>query len=350
MANGSKYIKDKGEGSNSKYLRDKDNHSPHSRYSRENTSPDGLSGRARYLEMLEREQEMKDTLEILEGDYTASERIKKREEAKKEAAKKEAAKRAAEHKDTREKKAAKKLTLTRDGDGTNVAFSSNTPTVEAKPLANEDEDEKVYRKVILRNIITCGILCVIAFVFQIANFRLPLMPGMTKIDFSAVPELIAAVAFGPIAGVSIIIIKNALYVLIFQTTVLSSAISNVIIDSVFVFTASAIYARGVFSPMAIERQMMQRREDPDNVKDPRGRSIFMGGLLGAIITTPISYFAATYIVYPLIFRWYGSKGYTEEYYVMLYNDALRALNSHLPAPLNGIITEITTLSDRKSVV
>ena len=337
MANGSKYIKDKGSGSNSKYIRNKDDY--HSN-SRSGDSAEGLSGRARYLEMLEREQAMKDTLEMLEGDSTAAERIAKREAAKKEAAKKEAAKKIAESKGTT-KKAAEPLKLSKTGEGSTVPFSSE---IEAKPLANEDEDEKVFRKVLIRNIVTCSVLAIIAVVLQIFSFRLPLMPGMARVDLSAIPELLAAISFGPLAGFALVFIKNAIYILIMQSSVFATALSNVILDTVFVGLASIIFARGMFSPMAIERRMMQEMEDPDRVRDERGRMIIKSGLIGALVTTPISYFTSMNIVYPLVFKQFGSYGYNADYYVVIYNDALRALNSHLPAPLNGIITEITSLS------
>ena len=72
--------------------------------------------------------------------------------------------------------------------------------------------------------------------------------------------------------------------------------------------------------------------------------IVKSGFIGALITTPLSYLTTLKIVYPLVFRLYSDQGYTADYYIMLYNDALRALNTHLPSPLNGLITEITTLS------
>lgn len=337
----SKYIKEKGSGSNSKYIKNKDDRGyGHSHRSGDNRSADGLSGRARYLEMLEREQEMKDTLELIEGDHTAQERIAKREAAKKAAAKQEAAKKRDENEKKSSGKAASKLKITQGAEGSGVAFSSSNE-IEAKPLANEDEDDKVFRKVIIRNIITCSILAVISFLLQIASFHVPLTPSMTRLDLSAIPELLAAVSFGPIAGVAIIIIKNLFYVLILGNAVTATAVSNVILDSIFVGVASFIFARGMFSPMAIEKRMM---EDPEGMRDARVPMIIKSGLIGALVTTPISYFAVMNVVYPLIFRLYNAQGYNEAMFVAEYNKALHMLNSYLPSPLNGIVTEITTLS------
>ncbi len=329
MANGSKYIKSKGAQSNSKYIKNKN---PNASNSTNHEGGEGLSGRARYLEMLEREREIKDSYDLVEDDSRTAERRAKREAAKKqvEAERKKAA-----------KQRAATLKVTNGVDGANVAFSSE---VKAKPLANEDEDEKLFRKITIRNLVTCSIIGVIALLLQIGSFNLPLVPNMIRVDLAVVPELLAAIAFGPIAGVAIIVAKNAFYILIFGNNVLATAISNVILDSLFVFIASAIYARGMFSPRAIQEHRMRQMEDPDSLKGTRRRMVTKSGLIGALITTPISYFTAMYIVYPLIFRMFGSAGYSAEYFVVQYNDALRAFNTHLPSPLNSVFTEITTLS------
>ena len=275
---------------------------------------------------------------LIEGDYTAKERIAKREAVKKEAAEKEAAKKQVESERKSNAKPASTLKLSQGSEGGTVSFSSD---VEAKPLANEDEDDKVFKKIVIRNIATCAVLAITAFLLQLITFRLPLMPNMIRTDLSAIPELLAAVSFGPIAGVAIVLIKNGLFAIIMGDAVAATAISNAIMDSAFVGVASFIFARGMFSPMAIEKRMM---EDPEGVRDNRGKMIFKSGLIGALVATPISYFTVTKIAQPMIFRQFGAYGYTAESYLVIYNDALRALNSHLPAPLNGIITEIPTLS------
>ena len=331
MDNGkSKYIKEKGARSNSIYIKDKDRNTRYSKSS--DSSGDGLSARARYLEMLEREQAMKEAFHQIE----TGERPAPKPEPEPEAIPEEKEEKVSYFKSTKPEPSAFAY-----GDDTESVSSAG---VEAKPMANEDEDEKLFRKIWVRNIITCVILGAIALVMQIVNFRLPLTPMHMRMDFSALPELLVAVAFGPIAGIAVIVAKNIFYVLFMHTSVLATAISNIILDSLFVGIASSIYARGVFSPMAIERRMVARMENPDNVPDDRRRMIIKGGLIGAVVTTALSYVTIMYIIYPIIFRQFGSYGYTAEKYIYYYQDAITSLKSHLPASIGGILADITSLS------
>ena len=62
----------------------------------------------------------------------------------------------------------------------------------------------------LRLFVTIAMLSSISFVLMLFNFPLPWFPAFLKIDFSDVPALIATLTMGPVAGITVELIKNIL--------------------------------------------------------------------------------------------------------------------------------------------
>ncbi|WP_335869761.1 ECF transporter S component [Bacillus sp. 2205SS5-2] len=66
------------------------------------------------------------------------------------------------------------------------------------------------KKMNVRTYVSVGMLSGLAFVLMMLNFPLPPFPKYLMVDFSDVPALIAAIIFGPIAGILVELIKNIL--------------------------------------------------------------------------------------------------------------------------------------------
>lgn len=62
----------------------------------------------------------------------------------------------------------------------------------------------------VRAIVSIAMLGSISAILMLFNFPIPLFPNFLLIDFSDIPALIAALVFGPLAGVLVEFIKNAL--------------------------------------------------------------------------------------------------------------------------------------------
>ncbi|WP_332649304.1 ECF transporter S component [Lysinibacillus sp. 54212] len=62
----------------------------------------------------------------------------------------------------------------------------------------------------LRAFVTIAMLSSISFVLMLFNFPLPGFPSFLQIDFSDVPALIATLTMGPLAGITVELIKNIL--------------------------------------------------------------------------------------------------------------------------------------------
>ncbi len=89
-------------------------------------------------------------------------------------------------------------------------------------------------------LVKTSMLSVIAFVLMMLESQIPFFPEFLKIDLSDLPALIAGLAMGPLAGVSVEAVKNILHLLM-TTTGGIGELANFVIGSSFVIPAALIY-------------------------------------------------------------------------------------------------------------
>src|SRR5690625_6650813 len=63
----------------------------------------------------------------------------------------------------------------------------------------------------LVRMIVISLLAALSLVLFFISFPLPLLPPYLKVDFSDVPALIAGLIFSPLAGIIVVLLKNAIY-------------------------------------------------------------------------------------------------------------------------------------------
>ena len=85
-----------------------------------------------------------------------------------------------------------------------------------------------------------AVLSAIAFVLAFFEFPVPLSPTFARMDLSDLPALIGAFAYGPVSGILIEFVKNALQLLTSSTGGIGE-LANFIMGSSFVVTAGLIY-------------------------------------------------------------------------------------------------------------
>lgn len=83
-------------------------------------------------------------------------------------------------------------------------------------------------------------LSAISFVLAFFEFPVPLSPSFARMDLSDLPALIGAFAYGPISGILIELVKNALQFLTSSTGGIGE-LANFFMGSSFVVTAGLIY-------------------------------------------------------------------------------------------------------------
>ena len=94
-----------------------------------------------------------------------------------------------------------------------------------------------------RKMAMIGMFSAIAMILHVFDFPIPFAPSFYRLDFSELPVLIGAFAFGPAAGVMIEFIKILLKLLVKGTsTAFVGDLANFVVGCSFILPASAIYA------------------------------------------------------------------------------------------------------------
>ena len=146
-----------------------------------------------------------------------------------------------------------------------------------------------------------AMLGAVAVVLMLMEFSIPfLIPDFVKMDLSELPALLAAFSLGPVYGVAVCFIKNAVHAL-FTTTACVGELCNFLLGCCFMIPAGLLY----------------------KIKKSR-TSALLGALLGAlamaICSVPINYF----ISYPV-------------YTMFLPLDAIISMYQALIPSVNGLL-------------
>ena len=84
-----------------------------------------------------------------------------------------------------------------------------------------------------------AMLTAIGVVLQYIEISIPIIPSFIKLDFSDLPELIGAFAYGPVAGVVICLIRNLIHMAVSQSGFVGE-LSNFILGATFALVAGLI--------------------------------------------------------------------------------------------------------------
>lgn len=131
-------------------------------------------------------------------------------------------------------------------------------------------------KINTRTIAMTGMLGAVATVLMFLEFPIPmLIPPFIKFDFSELPALLAAYSMGPVSGIAVCFIKNAINLLHTQTGGVGE-LSNFILGVCFVLPAGLIYK-----------------------KKKTQKNALLGALAGSVLMAGISVFSNYFVVYPV---------------------------------------------------
>lgn len=108
--------------------------------------------------------------------------------------------------------------------------------------AAKKKNEDMERILSTRKIAMIGVFSAIAMILHILDFPVPFAPFFYKLDFSEIPAMIGAFAFGPVAGVMIEFCKILLKLLVKGTsTAFVGDLANFVVGCSFILPASIIY-------------------------------------------------------------------------------------------------------------
>lgn len=87
----------------------------------------------------------------------------------------------------------------------------------------------------VKKLVTLSMLASIAYLLMLLDFPFPGFPTFLKVDFSDIPVLIAAIIFGPVAGIIVEFLKN------FLDYITSGSITGVPVGQIANFTAGLLF-------------------------------------------------------------------------------------------------------------
>lgn len=101
------------------------------------------------------------------------------------------------------------------------------------------------KKLSIKALVAIGMLSSISYILMLLNFPLPPFPQFLMIDFSDIPALIAALIFGPMAGILVELFKNILdyFMTGSATGVPVGHIANFVAGILFVLPTYYIYSK-----------------------------------------------------------------------------------------------------------
>ncbi len=149
------------------------------------------------------------------------------------------------------------------------------------------------KKISTRVMVGAGMLAAVACVLQYLEFPIPLMPPFIKFDFSDLPALIGAFAYGPVTGILIELIKNLIHCAVSQSATVGE-LSNFILGASFALTAGLIY---------------KHKKSKKNA--------LIGGLTGALVMGLVSVPSNYFVVYPFYYNFMPEETVLAAYQAIL---------------------------------
>ena len=166
------------------------------------------------------------------------------------------------------------------------------------------------------------------------RFNMPLAPDFLSGDFSVLPELIASIAYGPIIGGVVCLLKFALHIIIVPTAWISD-IANFFVEEAFILTASVFYLKKHFH--------RKKKNKNGKTRQFRRKRIIIGSLIGIIPALIIQFITNYYFVFPMLEKYYGQYGYTQADILQKYASSLDAISKHLPQAIASALPKITEI-------
>jgi riboflavin transporter len=123
-----------------------------------------------------------------------------------------------------------------------MAFEQVALNLSSLPMGQKERG-KMKKKKNVRAMVSIGMLSSIAYLLMLLNFPIPPFPNFLFIDFSDLPALIAALIFGPVAGILVEFFKNGLdYIMTgSQTGVPVGHIANFLAGILFILPTYYVY-------------------------------------------------------------------------------------------------------------
>ncbi|RPF58044.1 ECF transporter S component [Abyssicoccus albus] len=95
----------------------------------------------------------------------------------------------------------------------------------------------------LKQLIIISMMGAISFVLMFLSFPLPFLPPFLRIDISDLPALVITLLFGPLAGITVELLKGVLYFIFASTAEPIGPLANFLASVIFLYTLFILYKK-----------------------------------------------------------------------------------------------------------
>ncbi|MBE6741275.1 MAG: ECF transporter S component [Ruminococcaceae bacterium] len=224
----------------------------------------------------------------------------------------------------------------------NEITSENKKKDEKKKKASGSKKSSVYSKNSENNLINNNIIRIILSTIALTAFaillrffplQLPGIPSIFAVDFSVFPELLASIAYGPVIGIIVCLLKSVIHTAISNNS-FAPDISNFLINGVFVATAGLFYINSVAKSGKAEAKEISYAK--------RGKLVFISSMFAMIPSLIVQFFITNYYVFPALAKEYPQY-YSHEIVFSSYVTTLAVIRDHLPEALQGLVVKISEI-------
>ena len=114
-------------------------------------------------------------------------------------------------------------------------FIGHKPFNRTCPLFRSRSEKEGERMMKVQKLVTLAMLTSISYVLMLLNFPFPGFPVFLNVDFSDIPALIAAIIFGPGAGILVEFVKNLL------DAIMTGSLTAIPVGHIANFTAGILF-------------------------------------------------------------------------------------------------------------
>ena len=131
-----------------------------------------------------------------------------------------------------------------------IPVEANSAGLSAYNVMSNTEERAIKDKLsvgVKMTLVMAG-MTVLSIILRFLAIDSKFVPDVLVIEFSSLPEVLVSIAYGPLFGMIIVVLKSVLVSLIrIKSFSFAAVITNIVLDSIFVFITGSFYFRRMYA-------------------------------------------------------------------------------------------------------
>ncbi|MDF2906499.1 MAG: rane protein-like protein [Herbinix sp.] len=149
-----------------------------------------------------------------------------------------------------------------------------------------------------KQLVTIGLLSALSYVLMLVHFPFKYL-GFLEFEFSDIPAVIAALTYGPVAGVVVELIKNLVKALTASTTGMIGELANFLISSAFIIPV------GILHKLRVAKKSKTMSNNTSGTKSRDGLYMIFIFAVGTIAMATAGALLNYFVMLPLYAKLFG---------------------------------------------